>query len=89
MDERKNSYLIADDSFDFGEFVDLEVTASAIDVTGKSFYNIKLYQTNVETYSEMYAMSQMEAIDSSIESSGYGSDAVDNALKVIFARNTD
>ena len=29
----------------------------------------------------MYAMSQMEAIDSSIESSGYGSDALDNALK--------
>ena len=34
MDERKNSYLIADDSFDFGEFVDLEVTESALDVTG-------------------------------------------------------
>ena len=89
MDERKNSYFIADDSFDFGEFVDLEVTASAIDVTGQSFYNIKLYQINVETYSEMYAMSQMEAIDSSIESSGYGSDAVDNALKVTFIKNTD
>ena len=29
----------------------------------------------------MFAMSQMEAIDSSIESSGYGSDALDNALK--------
>ena len=29
----------------------------------------------------MYAMSQMEAIDSSMESSGYGSDALDNALK--------
>ena len=29
----------------------------------------------------MFAMSQMEAIDSSIESSGYGSDSLDNALK--------